>query len=53
MIDDEVRTLTVPKKLKPYIGDYYTALLHRAENGMLGDSELKCFKRFLELAGEI
>lgn len=52
MIDDEVRTLTVPKKLKPYIGDYYTALLHRAENGMLGDSELKCFKRFLELAGK-
>lgn len=50
MIDDEIRALTVPKKLKPYIGDYYTALVRRAESGMLGDSEFKCFKRFLALS---
>lgn len=50
MIDYEIRALTVPKKLKPYIGDYYTALVRRAESGMLGDSEFKCFKRFLALS---
>lgn len=47
MIEDELKTLTVPKELKPYIGDYYTALRHRAGKDLVGESEFRCFERFL------
>lgn len=49
MIEDELKTLTVPKELKPYIGDYYTALRHRAGKDLVGESEFRCFERFLNL----
>lgn len=49
MIDDELKVLQVPKELQPYIGDYYKALVKRADNDLLGESEYRCFKRFIEM----
>lgn len=49
MIDDELRAITLPKELKPCLGDYFIALKHRAENKLLGVSEFKCFKRFIDM----
>lgn len=39
----------LPKELKPFIGEYFTALQKREKQGLLGQSEWLCFKRFLDL----
>lgn len=50
MLEDELKLIKVPKELTPFIGSYYTALRKRAAMDLLGQSEFKCFKRFIDLA---
>ncbi len=50
MIDvTDVRSIKLTKELEPFIGDYYKALIKRADNNLLGESEYLCFKRFMDL----
>lgn len=45
----DVKNLKVPAELQEFIGDYHKALIKRADMDLLGDSEFKCFKRFLDM----
>lgn len=45
----DVKALKLPKELEPYIGDYYKALIKRADAELLGESEFRCFARFLDM----
>lgn len=45
----DVKAIKLPKELEPYIGDYYKALIKRADSELLGESEFKCFARFLNM----
>lgn len=47
MVEDEIKLLKVPAELNEFIGDYYKALVKRADNELVGESEYRCFKRFL------
>ena len=49
MVEDEIKLLKVPAELNEFIGDYYKALVKRADNELVGESEYRCFKRFLDL----
>lgn len=49
IIEDEIRALTVPPELNEFIGDYYKALKKRAAEDLVGESEFRCFKRFLDI----
>lgn len=49
IIEDELKLLTVPKDLMPFIGAYYKALVKRAANDLVGESEFRCFRRFLQM----
>lgn len=46
-IEDEIRVLTVPAELQEFVGDYYKALTKRAAADLVGESEFRCFRRFL------
>jgi len=50
-VEDDIRLLRVPAELEEYVGDYYKALKKRAADGLLGESEYRCFKRFLQMYG--
>lgn len=49
IVEDELKALKLPKKLEPYIGQYYKALCKRAEADLVGRSEFLCFKRFVDM----
>lgn len=50
MIDtDRLKITSLPKELKPYIGDYCKALAQRHKKGLLGESEYLCFVRFVDM----
>ncbi len=49
VIEDELKLLTVPQPLAPFVGDYYKALVKRAANDLVGESEFRCFRRFLQM----
>ena len=46
-IEDAVKHLHIPHELNEFIGDYYKALVKRADIDLLGESEFRCFARFL------
>nr|DAG49953.1 MAG TPA: Large Terminase [Bacteriophage sp.] len=46
---DGLNKITVPAELAPFIGDYYKALVERDRLGLLGQSEYRCFRRWLSL----
>lgn len=48
-IEDEIKLLTIPPELNEFIGDYYKALVKRSDADLLGESEYRCFARFLEM----
>ena len=48
-IEDAVKHLHIPHELNEFIGDYYKALVKRADIDLLGESEFRCFARFLEM----
>lgn len=45
-IEDAVKHLHIPHELNEFIGDYYKALVKRADIDLLGESEFRCFARF-------
>ena len=47
-VEDDIKTLTVPPELREFIGDYHKALIKRADMDLVGESEYRCFKRFLQ-----
>ena len=49
-VEDELKLLKIPVGLDAYIGDYYKALVKRSEIELVGESEYRCFKRFLDMA---
>ena len=51
IIEDDIKLLQVPAELKEFIGDYHKALVKRADMDLLGESEYRCFKRFLQMYG--
>ena len=51
IVEDDIKTLQVPTELKEFIGDYYKALVKRADMDLVGESEYRCFKRFLQMYG--
>ena len=51
IVEDDIKTLTVPAELKEFIGDYYKALVKRADMDLVGESEYRCFRRFLQMYG--
>lgn len=51
IVEDDIKTLTVPPELKEFIGDYYKALVKRADMDLVGESEYRSFKRFLQMYG--
>ena len=48
-IEDDIRVLTVPAELQEFVGDYHKALKKRAAADLVGESEYRCFRRFLNL----
>jgi phage terminase large subunit-like protein len=48
-IEDEIRVLNVPAELQEFVGDYHKALKKRAAADLVGESEFRCFRRFLNL----
>lgn len=48
-IEDEIRVLSVPVELQEFVGDYHKALKKRAAADLVGESEFRCFRRFLNL----
>ena len=50
-VEDDIKTLTVPPELREFIGDYHKALIKRADMDLVGESEYRCFKRFLQMYG--
>lgn len=50
-VEDDIRLLTVPAELDEFIGEYFKALKKRAAEDLLGESEYRCFKRFLKMYG--
>lgn len=48
-IEDAVKHLHIPHELNEFIGDYYKALVKRADMDLLGESEFRCFARFLKM----
>ena len=48
-VEDEIKLLQIPAELNEFIGDYYKALLKRADADLLGESEYRCFARFLNM----
>ena len=48
-VEDDIRALTVPPELNEFIGDYFKALKKRAAADLVGESEFRCFKRFLDI----
>ena len=48
-IEDDIRVLTLPPELNEFIGDYFKALKKRAAADLVGESEYRCFKRFLDI----
>ena len=48
-IEDEIKLLQIPEELNEFISDYYKALLKRADTDLLGESEYRCFARFLSM----
>lgn len=48
-IEDDIRILEIPEELTEFIGDYHKALAKRAEAGLLGESEYRCYKRFIKM----
>ena len=51
IVEDDIKTLTVLAELKEFIGDYYKALVKRADMDLVGESEYRCFRRFLQMYG--
>ena len=51
IVEDDIKTLQVPAELKEFIGDYYKALVKRADADLVGESEYRCFRRFLSMYG--
>ena len=51
IVEDDIKALTVPPELKEFIGDYYKALVKRADMDLVGESEYRCFRRFLQMYG--
>lgn len=50
MVDvTDVKSIKLTKELEPFLGDYYKALIKRAYDNLLGESEFLCFKRFIDL----
>lgn len=45
----DVKNLQLPAELEPFVGDYYKALIKRADMELLGVSEFKCFERFIRM----
>lgn len=45
----DVKSLCLPQELEPFIGDYYKALIRRADMELLGETEYLCFRRFLKM----
>ncbi len=50
-IEDDIRVLAVPEELNEFIGEYYKALKKRSAEDLVGESEYRCFKRFLDMYG--
>lgn len=48
-IEDDIRALIAPPELNEFIGDYFKALKKRAAADLVGESEFRCFKRFLDI----
>ena len=48
-VEDDIRALTVPPELNEFVGDYFKALKKRAAADLVGESEFRCFKRFLDI----
>ena len=51
IVEDDIKTLAVPSELREFIGDYYKALVKRADMDLVGESEYRCFRRFLQMYG--
>ena len=51
IVEDDIKTLTVPPELREFIGDYHKALIKRADMDLVGESEYRSFKRFLQMYG--
>ena len=51
IVEDDIKTLTVPPELKEFIGEYHKALVKRADMDLVGESEYRCFRRFLQMYG--
>lgn len=49
ILEDELKLITVPKPLEPFVGQYYKALCKRADKDLLSISEFLCFKRFIDM----
>jgi phage terminase large subunit-like protein len=52
MLEDELRLIKIPDHLKEFINPYYIALRKRAAMDLVGESEFRCFKRFIDLSGK-
>ena len=51
IVEDDIKTLTLPPELREFIGDYHKALVKRADMDLVGESEYRCFRRFLQMYG--
>ena len=49
IVEDELKLITVPAELNEFVGDYYKALTKRADMDLVGESEFRCFKRFIDM----
>lgn len=46
---EEVLAVELPKELEEFIGDYHVALQKRADLGLLGESEFRCYRRYIQM----